>query len=586
MSSGPRDPRLGRVRRAPPSRDEGEAGEPAAKRPAPSTSVPRSVALGGKSAAPRDPRLGRQQGTQQTQQTKKKKKVSFGWLPPSLQDDKDKDNGPPEGSKIVRESSMRHRNQQAHAHTPPGRHNPRQQQSPPRSQGRGRGRGRGDWRGGGRGRGRGRDPRDRSSGAPGTSYRHPQHHYQGHRAHHQHQHGDHPEDYRYHENQRVAPDPSYHHHNDYYDHHRHHHPYDRPPYGPAPPPHRQGYEGHYHEYQQPQVPAPHFQPYSPNPGPPPAATFSQGDHHHGRHHHHQNHNHYHSRRRDRDPDDQRPRQSRVRRHYKPGHYERKGHFDILKGRYGNYHNYYARRHDGDNVFACDLRVASIRREWIQNKDCVDFGCNEGPICIELASEYKSKTMKGIDVDEVLVDLARRNLSAKRAKIERARSDGSRRERQAQYQEQLNALDNTEFVCADFMFYDFEPESVDTVLCLSVTKWVHLCHGDNGIHDLFQIFSNILRSGGHLCLEYQPFSSYKTSTKKEELKRYFKEDCPKDEKLWDPNTLQTKPNQFEDLLLHKYGFTFVEDSEHCARAKIFSGRPMKIFQRDARLQVVP
>ena len=122
MSSGPRDPRLGRVRRAPPSRDEGEAGEPAAKRLAPSTSVPRSVALGGKSAAPRDPRLGRQQGTQQTQQTKKKKKVSFGWLPPSLQDDKDKDNGPPEGSKIVRESSMRHRNQQAHAHTPPGHH--------------------------------------------------------------------------------------------------------------------------------------------------------------------------------------------------------------------------------------------------------------------------------------------------------------------------------------------------------------------------------------------------------------------------------------------------------------------------------
>ena len=67
------------------------------------------------------------------------------------------------------------------------------------------------------------------------------------------------------------------------------------------------------------------------------------------------------------------------------------------------------------MFACDLRVASIRREWIQNKDCVDFGCNEGPICIELAAEYKSKTMKGIDVDEVLVDLARRNLSAKRAK---------------------------------------------------------------------------------------------------------------------------------------------------------------------------
>ena len=62
--------------------------------------------------------------------------------------------------------------------------------------------------------------------------------------------------------------------------------------------------------------------------------------------------------------------------------------------------------------------------------------------------------------------------------------------------------------------DLEPGNFDTVLCLSVTKWVHLNGGDAGLIRLFERVHALLRPGGRFLLEPQPWRSYKSAMHKQ------------------------------------------------------------------------
>jgi len=107
--------------------------------------------------------------------------------------------------------------------------------------------------------------------------------------------------------------------------------------------------------------------------------------------------------------------------------------------------------------------------------------------------------------------------------------------------------NISFLCEDFMMDTegpFEPQ-FDVILCLSVTKWIHLNHGDDGIKRLFKKFSALLRPNGLLILEPQKWKGYKKRSRVSET-TYFN---------YKHNKL--RPNDFSDILTTEAGFQSVD-----------------------------
>ena len=83
--------------------------------------------------------------------------------------------------------------------------------------------------------------------------------------------------------------------------------------------------------------------------------------------------------------------------------------------------------------------------------------------------------------------------------------------------QKNLIRNNRFwqmnyVLKDEQMINFDTQQYDLILCLSVTKWIHLNYGDVGLKTAFKRMFNHLRPGGKLILEAQNWASYKKKKK--------------------------------------------------------------------------
>uniref|UniRef100_A0A4W3GB14 RNA methyltransferase n=1 Tax=Callorhinchus milii TaxID=7868 RepID=A0A4W3GB14_CALMI len=225
-----------------------------------------------------------------------------------------------------------------------------------------------------------------------------------------------------------------------------------------------------------------------------------------------------------------------------------------KFQYGNYSKYYGYRNPGRGE---DPRLCVLKPHWFSGKDVLDLGCNSGHVTLSIAKHLKPSRIVGLDIDGALVHTARQNIRHFLSQdLLPPRGPG-----QAPRQFPLSltkckgpiaappvCLDasgpefpnNVVFFQGNYVLetdelLDTQKPEYDVILCLSLTKWVHLNWGDEGLKRMFKRIYRHLRPGGIFLLEPQPWSSYGKRRKLTTIYRnYFK--------------ISLKPEQFTSFLL--------------------------------------
>lgn len=233
---------------------------------------------------------------------------------------------------------------------------------------------------------------------------------------------------------------------------------------------------------------------------------------------------------------------------------------------GNYKGYYTQR-----PCSSDKRLQYFKREWFLNKKCIDIGCNSGHLTFHVAEKYGPKSMIGIDIDIELIRRARNRLlhtpSASNIRI----SSLVPRAVCLKLEQRVSYPSNLSFSCCDITTDSAGLLSMgpaDTIVCCSVTKWIHLNHGDAGLMKLFRNIFDLATPGGLVILEYQPWKSYeRNKNTSETTKAVFK-------------TLQIHPLHFETILVETIGFiietrlgTPIEEAKGFDRPILLLRRPV-------------
>ncbi|XP_015966060.1 probable RNA methyltransferase At5g51130 [Arachis duranensis] len=254
---------------------------------------------------------------------------------------------------------------------------------------------------------------------------------------------------------------------------------------------------------------------------------------------------------------------------------------LSRRQYGNFRRYYEHRNEEGPEE--DPRLELLRKEWFEDKECLDIGCNDGTLTISIAKMFRCQSILAIDIDPELVEQANLNLRDSCLLMQMGGSSENNSDDSAQRAaaspekevapsepsslEKRNLLEVVTFKQENFMESQ-HPELYDTVTCFSVTQWIHLNFGDQGLITFFNKIWEVLRPGGVLLLEPQAWRSYS-------LNHYL---SPVAKKNY--SEIEIRPKDFQKILLNKIGFRTVEhinsgwiDAKH-----LRFNRPVLVFKK--------
>lgn len=263
--------------------------------------------------------------------------------------------------------------------------------------------------------------------------------------------------------------------------------------------------------------------------------------------------------------------------------------------YGNYTRYYGYRnpmHEEDLRLKCFMQ----RPELFQDKDVLDIGCNIGHVTLMVARDLGARSVVGIDIDRKLIDIARKNVRhyvkcAESPPGDRMMSDCPPNRffpismpilygpvdvpgfiKGESPSERKKFPNNVSFVQGNYVLESetllgTEQSQFDVILCLSVTKWIHLNWGDAGLRQAFRRMFAQLRPGGHLILEAQSWDSYKKKKAlTETIFRNFK-------------SIEFFPHKFTQYLLSsEVGFSKCEVIDTPLHTSKGFQRPVQLFTK--------
>ncbi|CAG0889239.1 unnamed protein product [Darwinula stevensoni] len=251
-------------------------------------------------------------------------------------------------------------------------------------------------------------------------------------------------------------------------------------------------------------------------------------------------------------------------------------------RYGNYLRYYGKRNEKG---ALDVRLSCFLKDWFKGKDVLDIGCNIGHITWSIGRDYAPRKIVGIDIDNRLIKIAKKNMrhylppsgkpseSFPKSFVKMyGRLDAPNIPMPTKIGDDIQFPYNVSFVAGNYIgkgeeILERTKAEYDVILCLSITKWVHLNWGDQGIMRLFHRVFKHLRPGGKFILEPQPWHSYHKRKKLSlEIQETFK-------------NLQIRPRDFPEILLKQVGFSAMESIGYPKHKSQGFERPLLMFFKD-------